>query len=719
MKKKKRKSFRLCLDRSLAHSLLKQGGLLCGLLCLLFAVSFLLLSLSGSEWEAFCAEKNLHKWLLPFYLLIDTNALNGLYMDSGVHGWMLFASSLIYLVGLFVFNGMIISLMTNAVSLRVERHNNGRIHYLESGHYIIMGYDDICPSIADAIFARDPGAYILMLTSADPGKIRERLRKNLGEKLLKRVIINYGHRMSREAYGDLCLERAEEVFIVGNRSLPAHDAINVECVDNICAYLRSLGGSEHPARITCVFEDLDTYAAFKTSEIFGEVRDLGIEFIPYNFYAGWAHQVFVRQCYRNRLHPENEIRYPAVYGSGIREDDDRCVHLVFVGTTHFAVAFAMEAAHVLHFPNFVSDSSRRTRITFIDLNADRERHLFMTRNRHFFDVQEPLYRDLSDTAPAGLPTGEAAARPADGRHNFLDVEFEFIKGDVFSETVRAELVRWAVDPRQHLSIFLAMTNQRDNFAIGMNMPDAIYDGGIPLFIRQDRSANFVTNLRRTDSSPMFRYWRYDARQGVVTDEKRSRRYACIYPFGMTDTGYCADELALQRAKLINYLYKTADYKTNTFVDRKALNAMPRAEILDKADRLWRELEVAKKWSNLYCAYSLSCKLASLRAMRGGKGCGTDPLTEHEIRLMAVVEHNRWNVEKLLMGYRKPMPEEDKYLHPEAADQLSENKNLFIHHDIRPYDELDGVRKLDIELTRCIPWLLTMTGPAETMEETCE
>ena len=43
-----------------------------------------------------------------------------------------------------------------------------------------------------------------------------------------------------------------------------------------------------------------------------------------------------------------------------------------------------------------------------------------------------------------------------------------------------------------------MENQRNNFLMSMNMPDEVYDYNIPIFIRQDRSDNLVTNLRETD-----------------------------------------------------------------------------------------------------------------------------------------------------------------------------------------------------------------------------
>ena len=86
----------------------------------------------------------------------------------------------------------------------------------------------------------------------------------------------------------------------------------------------------------------------------------------------------------------------------------------------------------------------------------------------------------------------------------------------------------------------------------------------------------------------------------------------------------------------------------------------------------------------------------------------DEITPTELDVFGHVEHNRWNVEKLLMGYRKALPEEDKYEHPAFEDTMKKNKNLFIHHDIRPFDELDIVKELDYEIVKYIPWMLKMT-----------
>lgn len=711
--KKRTRTLRLGFDRALSESIGKQILILFILMIVLFGLSLLFLCFSGNnDWGAYCEKKEISKWVLPLYLLIDGNAFNDLYSFEEYHvgKYMLVVSGITYVMGILVFTGALISVMTNMISQRVEDHKNGLIHYLKSGHYIIMGYDDMVPSVINEILRKDKEAYVLLLTAVNAETIHEKLRKSFSEKELKHIIVNYGHRTSEESYKDICLESAAEIFIVGKRSLPAHDAMNVECVNHICDYLKKVNAKELPSCITCVFEDLDTYAAFKTSEIFNEVRDLGIEFVPYNFYSGWAKQVFVNQYYREKNNPDVAIAYPSVYGGGIKPDDKKRVHLVFVGTSNFGVSFAMEAAHMLHFPNFDETTKQpKTLITFIEKNAETEMAQFVTRNRNFFEIQSYYYRDLTQDATANVEPRHDLLIPSLSSHDFLDVEFEFIKGDIYSHQMQEEISRWATDEGQYLSIFLSMTDQRSNFMMGMNMPDEVYSHQVPVFIRQDRADNFVTKLRAADSQD-FAY--STIAKGTLNTEQRKGRYANLYPFGMDDTAYCSDNRTFQQAKLINFLYSTADYTHYKFTSLPELSAMDQGKIWEAAEKGWHELPVALKWSNLYSTYNFPCKLASLRAIRGLAANDTshdlDEITQAELDVLGHVEHNRWNVEKLLMGYRKPLPQEDKYESAEFAKPLSKNKKLFIHHDIRPFEELDIVKELDYEIVKYIPWILKMT-----------
>jgi hypothetical protein len=245
------------------------------------------------------------------------------------------------------------------------------------------------------------------------------------------------------------------------------------------------------------------------------------------------------------------------------------------------------------------------------------------------------------------------------------------------------------------------------------MPDVVYDNGVPIFIRQDRSDNFVTNLRIADQGKELPYSCVNGKEKIAT-VVRHGRYANIYPFGMSDVAFEYDEQAYRQAKLINYLYETADYANDAyrFTPTDQLDVMDANDIWQKAEEMWGKLTVALQWSSLYCAYNIPCKLASLRTMRNlspdDETHDQDDITAKEVNILARVEHNRWCVEKLLMGFRPPTNQENKYNHPKHAAMLVKNKKLFIHHDLCPYDQLDAVKKLDVEIVNHIPWILRMT-----------
>lgn len=722
--------FKLSFDRKLSSGTLWQIGIVTAIIVICLAASYSLLACTD-DWGVFCEKRGISKIMLPIYLLMDQNLYNEIYLASeevdaaGVplHSYnvgLKLASGLTFLFGMIFLNGAIIAILSDFIKRRVDNYHNGRTHYLKKGHFLIMGYDDMVPSIITNILTKYPTADILLLTSAPAEFIHEKMRESVAQRYQDNIVVNYGHRISSDYYEDIHLENAIEIYVAGDRRKPQHDALNVECVQSICAYLAKRP-NHTVRRINCVFENLDTYTSFCTSDIFSDLtKDIHVEFVPYNFYVGWGTQVFVRQHYES--HRNSQLMpYPSVCGQGIA--DDKHVHLVFVGTSTFAVSFAREAAHLMHFPNS-NGANHRTRITFIDTNMDVEMQEIITRFRHLFDIQSYYYGDYTETGTHTSDIQNIRVNKKLDATEFLDVEFEFIKGDIFSQPVQDLLCEWHRDKGQYLSLFLAMSKQSKNFAISMNLPDELYENkanewNTPIFIRQDDADNFVTLLQGQSRKKEGMYSKQS--DDHVEEEPRYGRYANIYPFGMNDTAFYLDEVAMRRAKLINYLYTTADYESNTFLPMTVLATISNETLWKDAKKFWKTRNVAEKWSNMFFAYGIQYKLIYLRASRGlaidDTSRDLEPLTQAEIEAVGRAEHNRWNVERLLMGYRKPLPEEDVYNLPkkegeeetEEMKKLRQNKNLFIHAEIRPYDGEKGLsakmRKLDTEFAQYIPWII--------------
>lgn len=131
--KKQRRFFLLWFDRALSQNILRQIVILVTILAVVFLVSFLFLSLCGNDWTEYCKEKHISKWVFPLYLLIDGNAFNSFYLNENISGIAIFIACLIYIAGVIIFTGMLISVMTNIIERRVEDHRRGHLYYLLSG----------------------------------------------------------------------------------------------------------------------------------------------------------------------------------------------------------------------------------------------------------------------------------------------------------------------------------------------------------------------------------------------------------------------------------------------------------------------------------------------------------------------------------------------------------------------------------------------------------
>ena len=641
-----------------------------------------------------CKNVNFFEWAL--YLLIDGNALSNIYTDDypgGERPWLTLLFAILgSLLGVVVFGGMLISVLSNMLERRIENYRKGKNTYVIDNHHVILGYDEIVPSIIKQICTNED-AYVLLQSSLPSEEIAEKIHSSIAQDCEKRVIIKNGHRTSVKDLEELKLNQACSIYIVGDRTKPSHDAMNIDCMEKVYAILEKNKDKGLPESITTIFEDQDTYAAMQVADLFDNIRQLGIEFIPYNFYADWAKQMFV-DC---RYTDNDEQQYPSIDGNGICEDDHRHVHLVIVGTSNFGVTLGVEAAKMLHFPNF-KKGQNLTRITFIDLNADKEKDLFMTRYRHFFEIQSHWYD--GNKYPATKFEGEKA--------DFLDVEFEFVKGDVYSTQIQKLIADWASDETQLLSLIFAMRDSRHNMAIAMNLPDEVYERNVPVFVRQNTSSKFLAKLHEKSEMPAIKIV---VENNMIKEIPLKGRYANLYPFGMTDIIFDVDKRAQRMAECINHLYSKCDELQWA---RIPTHEEVKNCIWDEIHKKWISLPVALQWSNLYSAYNIAYRIHTIKATRNSDADITE-ITDKEAETLGRVEHDRWNVEKLLLGYRKPSEAEDYYSKSNFVNgkkvkaMKNAHKELFIHCDIRPYTELDEIQEIDKEIIRYIPWFIEMAN----------
>lgn len=334
---------------------------------------------------------------------------------------------------------------------------------------------------------------------------------------------------------------------------------------------------------------------------------------------------------------------------------DRHVHLVIFGMGEIAEMVAIQAAHVAHYPNYVRNHALRTRITMIDVQAVQISEELSRRYQHLFD--NSYYRIVK-------PSEEKAVvrfhRPMyeRKREDFVDVEWEFVEAEMWNAEVREKLKLWSKDEKQLLTVVMANSDEDKNAAQALYLPNELYEHSIP-----------------------------------------------IYVYKKLNEGYDVTLPLVRMAKNVKYVYEQC-YKQN---DAKWSGKMLWSVEIDKdeRERLWAEESNVKRMSCIYNAMTIPTKMRSLGLDENEWDKFYD-IPQQDIEIMAQVEHNRWSVEELILGFRPCTDEEQEKIAADVRKQKAAYKARKIHYDLRAYNDLrpDGTGKpvqvYDLCLTSCLP-----------------
>jgi len=623
-------------------------------------------------------------------------------------------SIIIAVLGFVLLNGLLISTLISWFDRRRDQWINGEIRYgwlpvLFKKVAVVIGANESTPTIIKRLLSgcgEKPIDYVILLTNEDVETVREQISSYLNCYEEKRVIIYNGQLDSIEEIEELQIKRATEIYVLGENSNDDvshsyHDTQNMRCVHNIASYLTDKCVER---KIVCrvLFEYQTTYSVFQFSDLPDNIRQ-HLVFIPFNAYENWAQRVFVKGEYTepvkkimpalrkmdlqptlvNRvLHPvincvqsimpknneeERTVVYSPLDGRGISSDSKDHVHVVIVGMSKMGIAMAIQAAQVAHYPNFstgIKDdkgnvlrnpSPIRTRITFIDKSADDEMNFFMGRYQNLFALSRYRYIDASGNdcdlqTTWNDPMEDVNCKYKKHGSNFIDIEWEFIKGSVEAPSIMAYLRDAALQAdnvksdsgKSLLTIAICHPLSHEAIAAALYMPSEVYDFAQQILVYQREASDIVYNLSVEDNI-----------------YKKHKRYSKLRPFGMQHADFTMDKDNYYRAQLCNYVY------TLMFDSRIEKGLIPELlcsiQIADKNEEsmkqireAWKKLSIFNKWSNKYLANSFETKLRSVKADFKNISLHYDvlcSLIESNKNDMAECEHNRWNVQQLLMGFR--------------------------------------------------------------------
>ena len=399
--------------------------------------------------------------------------------------------------------------------------------------------------------------------------------------------------------------------------------------------------------------------AMKMMQTWDQDEDISriVEIFPFTLESYWASRLLVS-------YPTDSVTCSPLDREPVTLESDKTVHLLIIGNSTMAVEFARHAALVCHFPNYTRDHSLRTRITFVDPEAENIKTDFISAHQALMD--NSFYRSINLSGEEGKSVTELHTPEHHGRREeFVDVEWEFVTGDAGNVILREKLKAWASSENKLLTVAVCGKDDNENIRTAMRLPDEIYDRQIPVLVRVHDDAVFNC--------------------------MRSRKHSSMKPFGMDRCSYDMNLPVVRIAKMINHAY----------------DVMYPVEIdMDAAEESWNRLSNAKKWSNIYHAMTLSTKMRSL-------GHPDDDWTTfysisaNETETLAEVEHNRWSVEELILGFRPVTDKEQKEIENDISLKR-EYRDRFIHYDLRAYNDLKpdangtDVRIYDKCITAAIP-----------------
>ena len=609
---------------------------------------------------------NILDWLFAYINPGSFFSSNGI--ESSDRIWAIVSG----IIGMIFLGGLLISVICNIIERRVDRVKNGNTNYYFKNHVVIIGYDRmsiglICQLAKDERFRNSE---IILLTTQEAPKVHHELFSGLESEIEKKVTIVSGNRTTVEDLKRLHINQCKEVFILGENDEYDNDSLNVECIKKIHNILseKSSGGI---IRCNVLFEYQSTFTVFQRQDI-DRIKDR-IDFVPFSYYEMWAQKILVDGEYESAGKGvlSGKIEYMPLDREGIDADSDKKVQLVVINMSRMGVALGVQAAHLCHFPNFVTKGIK-TRITFIDENADAEMNFMRGCYRHLFNEVDVFYREInrSDMMNCNIMKGEGTRiHTCDEKEIFTDVEFEFIRARVEYPAIQDYLARLSCDSNICLTVAVCFSFPPQALASGLYLPDELYNNHIPVLVRQEISYCTLDML---------------AKDG---------QYKNVKPFGMLENCYDLGKADDRIPMMVNYVY-----------NRGIPEKFPEKEMV----AMWRLLRTALQWSNRYNANSVRYKMRSFNNLCLDM---EHPLNDEQVELMAKVEHNRWNIEKLLMGYRATTPFEKEEIAKNPSKKNELKINRYAHNDICRYEDLQvdetgtNVRDYDRFISKSLPLII--------------
>ena len=618
-------NLKLYFDRSFSGGIRRQ---IKWLAFIMLAVYLILVFLSLLDFFYTSEATNNGRWLDVFFLMLNPG-------DGGEAVGSYFAV-IISVVGMIVFSGMLISVMSNVLERRVENYKTGEANYSVSNHYVILGFNKGIPSLLKKIDKKSKKGYIILMCNRDSENLRDWVHANVSSSIEKRLIVMNGERDASDDLRRLSLNRQlREIYVLGEEHEEGHDDRSLVCIKYLSEIIE-----DKNRKIPCYVQiNSGTIFSLLQQTDFIKIENItNLAFHPFNFNEIWAQKVLSLLSFDGN-------DYLPLDGKGIGPDSKKRVHLIIVGMSDMGKALAINAAQVLHFPNFKEgDPETYTRITFIDPNANVMGERFRNKYSVLFDLARWKADDIwiDPLADADSPSPYRYLGPL----NFMDIEWEFINADVAQPKIRQYLNESCEAQNSLTTIALCDENSDRNLAICQGLSINVCEGQALNMILVHQQISDIA-VRMLGELPL-----------------RGKK---IRAFGMMTECYSENLLSDEFGKIINALYESHNSRETIHFENDK----------EKIERWWNKASITARWSSNYSANMLFIKLRSL-------GLDSENISSDNISVklsnpliqkwLQHTEHNRWVTEKLLLGFA-PLTQEEQVALVELRSDAESYKEM--------------------------------------------
>jgi len=560
--------------------------------------------------------------------------------------------------GLVLLNGLLITTFSNIVQRRVDSIENGAVVYGSiRDHYVIIGYGRLTICTIDNIFKRYFPDYkvssdrrrvlksipkILILTGCQIDAVRSEIYSRIPRYLEKRIFLYSGNIESEEHIEHLNIDRAKEVFILGDSDSSGRDSKNLACV-RLISRLRgkNRGGI---LQVNVQFDRTPSYSNIQKLDIPEEYITFrgdtkpNIYFRPFNFYEDWGRLLWGYFADDKYMPLDAVCETESGRRLHIGLDDNtsgKHVHLVIAGFNRMGRALLLNALRICHFVNYNRDDpSTKTRITVIDKNMEALLPSFLS--------QYPYIES-----------------------QITDIDISFLNADIGDACSRKIIDASARDADTLLTIAVCMSDPDQSLAIGLSLPESVY-------YLKDRVVGTKDSIAANGvrTQVLVRQALQNGLGELLNDD--AGRYRNVRVFGTLTDGMSANLLDDTLPMMVDVSYELLQ-DSDSFRDKYLSGELRMPEGVTDS---WVRMSENKRWSNRYQVDMFGTYKAVLAQNGICDVSHCDKIDDCLLDKLADCEHRRWIAERSVSGWRQIERDESRM-------------DIFMHHDkFVPYDMLD-------------------------------